>query len=104
MAIARNKKTTPDPAAIASFGAAAEAHVEPPASFAAPATRSSAAGGSPKRRRSAEGQAPKASLVRWGGEEELRDQLIEYARRERYNMQELMIEAMRLGIAQLDKS
>lgn len=101
MAIARNKKTTPDPAAIASFGAAAEAHVEPPV---APATRSSAAGGSPKRRRSAEGQAPKASLVRWGGEEELRDQLIEYARRERYNMQELMIEAMRLGIAQLEES
>lgn len=100
MAIARNKKTTPDPAAIASFGAAAESHVEPPATRAAsPATT---AGATVKRRRAAEGRAPKASLVRWGGEEELRDQLIEYGRRERYNMQELMIEALRLGIAELE--
>lgn len=102
MAIARNKKTTPDPAAIASFGAAAESHVELPPASPAPAA-ASGGGGAVKRRRSSEGQAPKASLVRWSGEEELRDQLIEYARRERYNMQELMIEAMRLGIAQLEK-
>lgn len=96
MAIARNKK--PDPNAIAAFGAAADARPDdasapmpiPPrvAQLSQPAT--------------SDAQGPKSSLIRWT-DETLRDRLIDYSKRERYPLQQVMIEAMKLGIEQIDK-
>ncbi len=100
MPIARNKKNPPvDPDAIAAFGAAAELRpgpAEPPAPTRRRATT--------PRTASADEEAPPASsIVRWAGEEELRDRLIAYRRAERYKMQDLMIKVMQIGLDQLEK-
>lgn len=107
MAIARNKKKEPDAAAIAAFGAAAETRFEGAERSAttAPGTQR----GSRELRAAdtpppAEVGGPKASLVRWANEEELRDDLIAYGKSNRYNMQELMIETMRRGLADMKAS
>jgi hypothetical protein len=105
MAIARNKKTPTDPAAIAAFGAAAEARPgdEPPT--APPATPAPApvtkAIRPPKAAQSAD-DGPASSLLRWKGEEQLRDRIKTYAKTERYSEQEVMIRALQLGMDQID--
>ncbi len=100
MPIARNKKNPPvDPDAIAAFGAAAELRPGPP--NRRPPTRRRA---TTPRTASADEEAPPASsIVRWAGEEELRDRLIAYRRAERYKMQDLMIKVMQIGLDQLEK-
>ncbi|MEW5093682.1 hypothetical protein [Clavibacter michiganensis] len=108
MPIARNRRTEPDPAKIAAFGAAAESRVEAPsAPPATPAGPQRATDATPTRRR-ADGasEPPKSSIVRWTGstgDEELRDRLLAYGRRERYTMQELMIRALRIGLDEIEK-
>ncbi|PPF66630.1 hypothetical protein C5E16_10935 [Clavibacter michiganensis] len=109
MPIARNRRSEPDPAKVAAFGAAAESRVEvptpPPAAPAAAPQRTTDT--TPTRRRGeAAGEAPKSSIVRWTGstgDEELRDRLLAYGRRERYTMQELMIRALRIGLDEIEK-
>jgi len=100
MAIARNKKNPPvDPAAIEAFGAAAEARTvaqEPKTAAAKPRAIKTA-------NQAGEKAPPLSSLVRWDGEEELRDRLIAYSAAERYKMQALMVKAMQLGMDQLEK-
>ncbi len=101
MAIVRNKKTTPSPetdAAIAAFGAAAEARPEEtePVTPAAPAARTR-----PASKPAGEG-GPKSSLVRWEGNEDLRDAIIDYHRRERYPIHTVLLEAIRRGFEQMD--
>lgn len=105
MPIARNKKSTPaDPAAIAAFGAAAELRHEPTSVSAARVTRPGSSRSSVESPLVAGEKAPpRSSLVRWSGEEELRDRLIAYAKDERYKMQDLMVKAMQLGLDQLEK-
>lgn len=104
MVIARNRKKEPDVAAIAAFGAAAESRNEQAAPTSATTRRAqeeprgSSASKTPSE---SETDGPKASLVRWAGEKELRDDLMAYGKRNRYNMQELMIETMRKGLAEL---
>jgi hypothetical protein len=103
MPIARNKKNPPvDPDAIAAFGAAAELRPEPAGPPApTPPTRQRA---TTPRTASADEEAPPASsIVRWAGEEELRDRIIAYRRAERYKMQDLMIKAMQIGLDQLEQ-
>lgn len=105
MAIARNRKKEPDVAAIAAFGAAAESRNDQAAPTSAVTRRAqeeSRGSTAPKVPSATDG--PKASLVRWAGEKELRDELMAYGKRNRYNMQELMIEAMRRGLAELKAS
>jgi hypothetical protein len=110
MPIARNRRSEPDPAKIAAFGAAAESRVEvptstPPATPAAAPQRATDA--TPARRRGEDtAEPPKSSIVRWTGstgDEELRDRLLAYGRRERYTMQELMIRALRIGLDEIEK-
>jgi hypothetical protein len=104
MAIARNKKTPTDPAAIAAFGAAAEARPsdEPPtAPSAASAPAAAKATRSPKVAQSGD-DGPASSLLRWKGEEQLRDRIKTYAKTERYSEQEVMIRALQLGMDQID--
>jgi len=102
MVIARNKKNpTADPAAIAAFGAAAEARPatpEPGAPTKARAPRAATLAA----QAGEEKAPPKSSLVRWAGEEETRDRLIAYSAAERYKMQDLMVKAMQLGMDQLE--
>jgi hypothetical protein len=106
MAIARNKKNPPvDPSAIAAFGAAAEAHVEPPqppAPAVSPKVRTTTDRSTAKKNTADDKAPPQASLVRWAGEEETRDRLLAYAHDERYKMQDLMVKAMQLGMDQLE--
>jgi len=110
MPIARNRRSEPDPAKIAAFGAAAESRVEaptpPPA--APPAAPQRTTDTTPTRRRGEDtAEPPKSSIVRWTGstgDEELRDRLLAYGKRERYTMQELMIRALRIGLDEIDKS
>ncbi|WP_104081072.1 hypothetical protein [Cryobacterium sp. Y11] len=97
MAIARNKK--PDPNAIAAFGAAAEARSDD-AATPAPAKATKVTKPSPVA--AGEDQRPKSSLVRWT-DEDLRDRLIDYSKRERYSLQHLMIEALKIGLDQIEK-
>lgn len=99
MALARNKK--PDASAIAAFGAAAEARPdEAAAATLAPAKATKVTKPSPAN--TGEEQRPKSSLVRWT-DEELRDRLIDYSKRERYPLQQVMIEALRIGLDQIEK-
>jgi hypothetical protein len=102
MPIARNKKNPPvDPDAIAAFGAAAELRpeaAEPPAPTPPAKQRTTT-----RTPRADEKAPPASSLVRWAGEEELRDRLIAYSRAERYKMQDLMVKAMQIGLDQLEQ-
>ncbi|MDD7930772.1 hypothetical protein [Microbacterium thalli] len=107
MAIVRNKKNAPaaDQDAIAAFGAAAEARPEPeatePATEPAPAPAKKAAKPTPAAEPSG-GDGPKSTLVRWEGYEDVRDEIYDYHRRERYTVQTVIIEALRLGLAQMN--
>ncbi|MWV75848.1 hypothetical protein [Rathayibacter rathayi] len=86
MALARNKQKqpAPDPAAIAAFGAAAEATpATPPPAAPAVAPKSN---------------PPKSSLVRWDGHQELRDRILTYGQTHRYATHDLMITAMERGM------
>jgi hypothetical protein len=108
MAIARNKPK--DVAAIAAFGAAAEARPteeEPattPAARAAPATTPAARAARSPRPTQAADDGPASSLLRWKGEEQLRDRIKTYAKTERYSEQEVMIRALQLGMDQIENS
>lgn len=102
MVIARNKKNpTADPAAIAAFGAAAEARPATPEPGAPTMARAPRAA-TPAAQAGEDKAPPKSSLVRWAGEEETRDRLIAYSAAERYKMQDLMVKAMQLGMDQLE--
>lgn len=104
MPIARNKKNPPvDPDAIAAFGAAAELRPEPPASTLAVKQHTTIPRATPRTPAADEKTPPASSLVRWAGEEELRDRLIAYGRAERYKMQDLMVKAMQIGLDQLEQ-
>lgn len=105
MAIARNKPK--DVAAIAAFGAAAEARPteeEPVTTPAAPTPAPAAkAARSPRAPQTAD-DGPASSLLRWKGEEQLRDRIKSYAKTERYSEQEVMIRALQLGMDQIENS
>lgn len=104
MAIVRNKKNAPaaDQDAIAAFGAAAEARPEPDATEPAPAPAKKPTKPAPAAEPSG-GDGPKSTLVRWEGYEDVRDEIYDYHRRERYTVQTVIIEALRLGLAQMNK-
>ena len=103
MVIARNKKNpTADPAAIAAFGAAAEARPATPEPGTPTKARASRAA-TTAAQAGEEKAPPKSSLVRWAGEEETRDRLLAYSAAERYKMQDLMVKAMQLGMDQLEQ-
>lgn len=107
MALARNKKREPDATAIAAFGAAAETRSDEAAPTASPARGAQSSSlplSAPSMPTQSDGDGPKASLVRWAGEKQLRDDLIAYGKLNRYNMQELMIEAMRRGLDDMKTS
>ncbi len=94
MAIVRNKKAQPvDPSAIAAFGAEAEAKpsIEAQQKTSTPSI--------PRKQR--ETKPPASSLIRWDGHEDLRDALIEYARRERYPVHTVLIMALEQGLEHL---
>jgi hypothetical protein len=96
MAIARNKKPNPD--AIAAFGAAADARPdEAPIPLPIPGRVAKTS-----QSVTSDLDGPKSSLVRWT-DVELRDRLIDYSKRERYPLQQVMIAAMKLGIEQIEK-
>jgi len=82
MAIVRNKPTPEKAAKIAAFGAAADAPEEPIA---------------PPKPGQHGGSGPKSSLLRWEGNEDLRDAIIAYAKSERYTIHEILIESIREG-------
>lgn len=101
MPIARNKRILKDPAAIAAFGAAAEARPdEPPAAALAP-TPDAKVTRSPKATQPA-GSGPASSLVRWKDHAELRDRIKTYAKTERYSEQDVMIRALQLGMDKIE--
>lgn len=96
MPIARNKKVTADPDAIAAFGAAADAL--PPE---APKT---AEPNSPtKTLTPTTGDAPLTALVRWRGHEELRDRIADYSKAMRYPNHAIMLRAMEIGMEHIEK-
>lgn len=91
MPIARNKKTTVDPDAIAAFGAAADAlpsEAPKPPQSATPAPA---------------GDAPLTSLVRWRGHEALRDRIADYNKATRYPNHAIMLRAMEIGMEHIEK-
>lgn len=96
--IVRNKPTAPaDADAIAAFGAAADARPED-----APPAPTTAAPIAP-RKTSDPKPPPKSSLIRWDGNEDLRDAIIEYAERERYPIHTVLLEATRRGFEQMNR-
>ena len=101
MAIARNTPRKPtDAAAIEAFGAAAEARPqEAPAAPPTPAPEAKAA--RPAKASQTADSGPASSLIRWKGEEDLRDLIKAYAKAERYSEQDVMIRALRLGMDQI---
>jgi hypothetical protein len=101
MAIARNRKPLTDPAAIAAFGAAAESRPGDEPS-AAPASAPVAKASRPAKAAQSADDGPASSLLRWKGEEKLRDRIKTYAKTERYSEQEVMIRALELGMDQID--
>jgi len=96
MAIARNKKTTVDPDAIAAFGAAADALPSEAPKPAQPATP----GKAPATRT---GDAPLTALVRWRGHEALRDRIADYNKATRYPNHAIMLRAMEIGMDAIEK-
>jgi hypothetical protein len=97
MPIARNKKTTVDPDAIAAFGAAAEAL--PPE-----APKSVQPTGRAKAPAQGAGDAPLTALVRWRGHEALRDRIADYNKATRYPNHAIMLRAMEIGMEQIEKN
>ena len=96
MPIARNKKVTADPDAIAAFGAAADAL--PPESPKTAEPNSPAKAPTPTT-----GDAPLTALVRWRGHEELRDRIASYNKATRYPNHAIMLRAMEIGMEQIEK-
>jgi hypothetical protein len=96
MAIKRNRPAeTPDRlAAIEEFGAAAEAR--PTGVPAAPSPKREA------RRPTSAGEGAKGSLIRWAGNEELRDRVADYSRSQRYPQHEVILRALAIGMAKLE--
>lgn len=96
MPIARNKKTTVDPDAIAAFGAAADALPSDAPKPPQPATpaKASATGA---------GDAPLTALVRWRGHEALRDRIADYNKATRYPNHAIMLRAMEIGMDAIEK-
>ncbi|WP_147304088.1 hypothetical protein [Subtercola boreus] len=101
MAIARNRKSPKDSAAIAAFGAAAEARPEQPPTLTPAPARADKVTRPPKPVQKVDG-GPAASVIRWKGHEELRDRIKTYAKSERYTDQDLIIQALQLGINQIE--
>lgn len=98
MAIVRNKKPAEVEAAVAAFGAAAD--LRPEETPAAASVSGSAKRATPTP--SAVDDGPKSSLIRWAGNEDLRDAIIEYHQRERYPIHTVLLEALRRGFEQMD--
>lgn len=97
MAIVRNKKPQPvDPSAIAAFGAEADGKSIPTPEASSPAT--------PVRKNRNGSKPPASSLIRWDGHEELRDAVIEFAKRERYPVHTVLLMALEKGLDSLDDS
>ena len=96
MPIARNKKVTADPDAIAAFGAAADAL---PSEATKAAERKSPA----KAPTPSTGDAPLTALVRWRGHEELRDRIADYNKATRYPNHAIMLRAMEIGMDHIEK-
>ncbi|MDN4648508.1 hypothetical protein [Curtobacterium sp. PsM8] len=97
MPIARNKKTEADPAAIAAFGAAADAlPPEAPATVQPPIPV--------KARAQSTGDAPLTALVRWRGHEALRDRIAAYSKATRYPNHAIMLRAMEIGMEHIEKN
>lgn len=95
--IVRNKPVTPaDADAIAAFGAAAEAR--PADASPAPAKAAPIAA----RKASEPKPPPESSLIRWKDNEDLRDAIIEYAARERYSIQTVLLESIRRGFGEIE--
>ena len=97
MPIARNKKVTADPDAIAAFGAAADAlpsEAPKPAEPKLPAKAPSPTSG----------DAPLTALVRWRGHEELRDRISDYNKATRYPNHAIMLRAMEIGMEHIEKN
>lgn len=97
MPIARNRKTTPDPDAIAAFGAAADA---------LPETAGAAQPAAPQVKTPAQstGDAPLTALVRWRGHEGLRDRISDYSKATRYANHAIMLRAMEIGMEYIEKN
>lgn len=87
-------------AAIAAFGAQAEhpPEVTAPAVAAAAAAAVKPATGSIDRPK-----GPKNTLLRWDGNEELRDNVIEFATNERYSTHAVLIKAIEIGLVELKR-
>jgi hypothetical protein len=97
MPIARNKKVTADPDAIAAFGAAADAL---PSEAPKPAEPKSPA----KALTPSAGDAPLTALVRWRGHEALRDRIADYNKATRYPNHAIMLRAMEIGMEHIEKN
>jgi hypothetical protein len=97
MAIARNKKVTADPDAIAAFGAAADALPSEAPKPAEPKTPAKAP-------TPTAGDAPLTALVRWRGHEELRDRIADYNKATRYPNHAIMLRAMEIGMEHIEKN
>ncbi len=95
MAIKRNRPAeTPDRlAAIEEFGAAAEAR---------PTDAPTASAAKREPRRASAGEGAKGSLIRWAGNEELRDRVAEYSRTQRYPQHEVILRALAIGLTELE--
>jgi hypothetical protein len=96
MPIARNKKVTADPDAIAAFGAAADALPSESPKSAEPKSPTNAP--TPPA-----GDAPLTALVRWRGHEELRDRISDYNKATRYPNHAIMLRAMEIGMEHIEK-
>lgn len=96
MPIARNKKVTADPDAIAAFGAAADAL--PPESPKPAEPKSPVKAPTPST-----GDAPLTALVRWRGHEALRDRIADYNKATRYPNHAIMLRAMEIGMEHIEK-
>lgn len=90
--IVRNKPAPDQEAAIAAFGAAADTlpdDVPTPAAKGAPAPKNNSTG-------------PASTLLRWEGNEDLRDAIIAYSKRERYPVHTVLLDAIRRGFEQVE--
>ena len=96
MPIARNKKVTADPEAIAAFGAAADALPSEPPKPAEPKSPVKAPTPSTS-------EAPLTALVRWRGHEALRDRIADYNKATRYPNHAIMLRAMEIGMEHIEK-
>lgn len=96
MAIKRNRPAeSPERmAAIEQFGAAAEAR--PGETPATPAPEAK------PRRTPAAGEGAKGSLIRWAGNEELRDRVAHYSKTQRYPQQDVILRALAIGMDELE--